>query len=93
MSAKRQLSERELNEQIRLSAKKEILAFLKDGVPKSPKFDDAIECWKQSTTELQLHQAALNRFQRIVQMLPPKEREREIKKVLTRMLPTGENTI
>jgi hypothetical protein len=64
------------------------LAYIKDGVPRSDKVDDLIELWRQINTEMQLRQAALNRYSRLLQMLPPKERLAEIQKTKQLMQPT-----
>jgi hypothetical protein len=85
--AQRILSEAEVTEQIRVSTKKEILAYLKDGVPRSKKVDDAIELWKLINTEQHTKQAALNRLVNVLRMLPPNERLAEINKTKKLLLP------
>ena len=92
MSPQRVLSEEELSEQIRISAKKEILAVLKDGVPRSKKFEDAVDNLKIAVTELQLRQAARNNYVRLLQMLPAKERLAEIDRIKKIMLPPADAT-
>jgi hypothetical protein len=87
MATKRVLTEQELSEQIRLSTKKELLAYIKDGAPRSKKIDDCMEIWRQINSEMQLRQAALNRYSRLLQMLPPKERVQEIQKTKRLMSP------
>ncbi len=87
MSAQRVLTEDELSEQMRISSKKEILAVLKDGIPRSQKFEDALETLKLSVAELQLRQAARNNYVRLLQMLPPKDRVLEVERIKKRMLP------
>jgi len=87
MATQRILSEHELNEQIGISIKKELLAYIKDGVPRSQKTADMIEIWKQHNTELQIKEAALNRYARMLQMLPSVERTVEIKRIRQLMLP------
>lgn len=87
MPTQRKLSENELTEQMRISLKKELMAYCKDGVPRSKKIDDMIEIWRQLNSEMQLTQAAFNRFARILQMLSPEERSAEINKHKKLLLP------
>jgi len=89
MKTQRILSEDEINEQIGISLKKELLAYIKDSVPRSQKTADMIEIWKQHNTELQVKEAALNRYARILHMLPTKERIAEINKLRRVMLPAN----
>lgn len=92
MSAQRVLSEDELNEQLRISAKKELLAYFKDGVPRSKKIDDAHEHLKIQVTELQVRQGDRNNLTRRLQMLPPEERLALMKRNKTLMLPDSGDT-
>ena len=78
--SQRKLSENELTEQIRISLKKELLVYCKDGMPRSQKIDDLIEMWKQLNTEMQMDQAMFNRAVKILQMLPDKNKLAEINK-------------
>jgi len=87
MSVERKLSEDEITEQMRLSLKKELLAYSKDAIPKSQKIDDLIEIWKQLNTETQLKQAMLNRITRILQMLSPEQKLAWIKENKKLLLP------
>lgn len=81
MKTQRVLTEQELNEQIRLSIKKNLLAYIKEGIPRSERVNDELEIWKQINTEMQIQQAALNRYAKLLNLMSPKERTNEINRL------------
>jgi len=87
MATQRVLTEEELNEQIRMTAKNEILAVLKGAVPISKTYEAAQISWKNINTELLIKQAMRNNLTRLLQMLTPKERTDAIKKCNLLRLP------
>ena len=82
----RVLTESETDEQLRLSIKRELLAYLHDAVPRSSKIDDLIDMWKQVNTNLQLVCAERKLQMRFLEMLPKEIREAEIKQMRPLML-------
>lgn len=80
MATNRALSEEELTEQIRISAKKEILAVLKDGVPHGEKTKMAERSWRNANKEQMLRLADRNSRLKALQMMSPKDRAGIIKK-------------
>ena len=80
MVTNRVLSEDELTEQIRISAKKEILAVLKDGVPPGEKTKIAERSWIQSGKETIYKLADRNSRLKALQMLSPQDRAEVVKK-------------
>lgn len=87
MSAKRKLTEDEINEQIRISAKEELREYFQGGSPRTKKIDDAHEVLKILTAEMQLRQSAKNSAIKILNMLSPKDRLNEINKIKRNILP------
>jgi hypothetical protein len=85
--AERVLTEMEIDEQMRLSLKKELLAYIKDAVPYSKKVETMIELWKQVNTQLQIKGAERKRQMQFLLMLPKQLRDKEIKRVTEKMLP------
>ena len=83
----RVLTEQEVDEQMRLTIKKELLAYIHDATPRSKKVDDLIEMWKQVNTNLQLVCAERKLQMRFLEMLPKDLRESEIKQMRPVMLP------
>ena len=82
----RVLTEQEIDEQMRLSIKKELLAYCHDVMPRSAKIDDLIEMWKQVNTNLQLVCAERKLQMRFLEMLPKKLKEAEINRIRPLML-------
>jgi len=82
----RVLTEYELDEQMRLSIKKELLAYMHDGIPRSQKITDLIEMWKQVNVQLQLVCADRKLKMRFLEMLPKTEKEKQISRLQTLML-------
>ena len=82
----RVLTESETDEQLRLSIKRELLAYLHDAVPRSAKIDDLIDMWKQVNTNLQLVCAERKLQMRFLEMLPKEIKESEIKQMRSLML-------
>jgi len=87
MPSERVLSEDELNEQIILSMKKEILAYVKDGIPRNKKIDDIKFFLNQLNGERQTRQASFNRYLRFLSMFPPEQRLAELKRAKDKLLP------
>jgi hypothetical protein len=82
----RVLTEGELREQLRLSIKKQLLAFAHGAVPYSQTIAVLIEIWKQLNTEDQLLGAERKRMMRFLEMLPKEERVKEIKRLQQQLL-------
>jgi len=87
--ANRVLTEGEIDEQLRLGIKKELLAYINDAVPYSQKIDVLIEAWKQVNTNLQLICAERKRQMRFLEMMPKTEREIWVTKLCQVMLPSA----
>jgi len=87
MTVERRLSEDELNEQLILSIKRELLAYVKDGVPRSKKIDDIKYILNQINSERQVKHASLNRYLRYLGMFPPQDRLPALKKAKEKLLP------
>ena len=87
MPAQRKLTEDEVNEQIRISAKEELRAYFQGGSPRTKKIDDAHETLKIITAEMQLRQSAKNSAIKILNMLSPKERAKTLNKLKKNILP------
>ena len=86
--ARRVLTERELDEQIRLGLKNELLAYIHSAIPKSQKTDDLIKMWQQVNVQIQLLLAERKLKMRFLEMLSKNDRESEVKRLRQSMLPS-----
>ena len=85
--ARRVLTERELDEQIRMGLKKELLAYIHCTMPASKRTDDLIKMWQQVNVQIQLVLAERKRQMRFLEMMSKNERDAEIKRMRQSMLP------
>ena len=83
---KRALTEHELDEQIRLQIKKELLAYIHDAVPRSAKIDDLVRMWQQVNVDIQMVLAERKMQMRFLEMLPKGIREKEVNRLRQLML-------
>ena len=82
----RVLTEQEIDEQMRLQIKKELLAYIYDAVPRSAKIDDLIKMWQQANVHIQLVLAERKMQMRFLEMLPKAIKESEVKRLRQVML-------
>lgn len=85
--AQRVLTEREIDEQMRLGIKQGLLDYIHDKVPHSKKIENLIDMWKQVNTQLQMMCAERKRQMNFLLMMPKAEREKEIKRLRQKLLP------
>jgi len=87
MAAQRKLSETEIDEQLRISAKEHLRAYLQGGEPRTQKVPDSHETLKIITAQMQIRQAANNSVIKLINLLPVEDKKKALKQLKTKLLP------